>query len=782
MGNTARLLSSMAFYAASGSGNFGNMSIFLAHTSATNLSTTFANNYSGNHPTEVFFSASLPLNSTPPGWKPIILDTPFAYNGTDNLLIEIRWSGSATTLDTRATAETGWKRTLLGGTVNATLGTLQGFRNVLQFAYTADAVYTISGTVRDSNNTPVQGVRLYGLPGNPLTDANGFYSAAVPAGWSGSAYPVANNYIFDKAHMPYTSVSSDQLQQNYTELSIAGLEIQSTSATYSDGDIPTDLNFQSLPGTSRNPGSLTVSLPSDAVITGVDVAYTMTAQNGGYMGSQRSWLRCIAYGGRGEDNIATGRDMGGTYTYARTGLSIAHGVRGGGDITFELHAGRIAQGTGVCTTYNKVDNNTWVLTVNYVQVSMIPPINVSTESLEITEGQTAQFFVSLGNVPESDVTVDVIRVSGSTNILVQSANPLVFTPANGTNALPVTIYASPDANWTNDVAVFVCVDPSGTYADSPPITVTELDVNVDPSTLLPFHENFDDSDKASVPGPLNGQHGWQSGGGGAVEAGVGLGGSNALRLVSDYAEHDFINGTNQVAISLWMQAVGGEDPSVPAELSAAFWVDTNNFVRAYSNQTIVVLPVQVTPGAYSHFEAWVDYSAGTWRLDVNGTTAFHAFGTYSSQPAFTKLLMENTSTDPAYFDDIHITSGPAEPLTAFEQWLVLHGLDAGTCETEMCVNGVNTLRDAYIAGLDPSDPQSRFEIGHVGGTADDPVLQWTGVTGRLYSVYWSSNLLHGAAGFELLASDIPWNSTTFTDTVHRASEKGFYRINVQLAE
>jgi hypothetical protein len=64
----------------------------------------------------------------------------------------------------------------------------------------------------------------------------------------------------------------------------------------------------------------------------------------------------------------------------------------------------------------------------------------------------------------------------------------------------------------------------------------------------------------------------------------------------------------------------------------------------------------------------------------------------------------------------------------------------------------------------------------------DPVLQWLGATGRLYSVYWSSNLLEGASGFRLLQADIPWDSAVYTDTVHRAEQKGFYRIDVQYGD
>ena len=142
----------------------------------------------------------------------------------------------------------------------------------------------------------------------------------------------------------------------------------SSSATYTFGDIPTDNLFTTLPGSSACPGVLTVNIPEGSVITGVDVSYTMTTQNNGWMLEQRSQLRCISAGGVAEAQIYSGSGYGGTYAYNRTGLEIANGVSGGGAIAFELHAGRTWSSSGYagCLTYNnKVDNNSWTITVHY---------------------------------------------------------------------------------------------------------------------------------------------------------------------------------------------------------------------------------------------------------------------------------------------------------------------------------------------------------------------------------------------------------------------------------
>jgi hypothetical protein len=782
MGNTARVLNSLAFYVASSNGTYSGLSISLTHTAASDLSTTFTNNYGGNQPTVVFSRSSYALNSSPAGWKAMTFDQKFAYNGTDNLLVEIRWTAGAGVMQTSRTSESGWKRTLLGTSVTASTGSRQSFRNILQFTDTADAVYTISGTIRDINNVAVSGARLLGLPGVPHTDTNGFYSAVVVAGWSGSAVPLLNNHIFDPGSITYSSVSANRSQQDYTAFSTAGVESKTASATYSSGDIPTDINFQTLPGTSSSPGSLVVTLPSDAIITGTDVTYKMTAQNSGYMSEQRSWLRCIASGGIGEPEITSGiGNSTGTYTYTRSNVYVANAVRGGGNVTFQLHAGRTWGGSGANTTYSKVDNNSWQVTVKYVQMSLIPPIKVSTGALEITEGQTGQLLVSLGKVPESNVSLNVIRLSGSTNIVVQTPMPIVFSPANGTNALPVTIYAGPDLNWTNDVAVFVCRDVAGNYPDSPLVTVTEIDIDIDPSRILPFAENFDDAGKASTLGVLDGQHGWQANAGASVVASSGVGNSKVLRLASGHAEHDFVNGTNVVAISAWVKPVGAEDPGTPpAGVTAVFWVDTNNFVRVYNGNTMVALPIQVDTNAYNHFQAWVDYNANTWRLDINGTMAFQDYATYANNDAFTKIRLEQGTAEPAYFDNIQISSAAAPPVefSEFEQWLIANGMPPSTCGTTPCASGAHTLHEAYIAGINPMDAEARFEIKQTSLAAGNNfALQWQGVEGRRYNVYWSSNLLHGA-GFQLIASNLPYTVNSVTNTM--TNGKGYYRISVQM--
>ncbi|TVQ86397.1 MAG: T9SS C-terminal target domain-containing protein, partial [Bacteroidetes bacterium] len=136
---------------------------------------------------------------------------------------------------------------------------------------------------------------------------------------------------------------------------------------YDGGDIPTTYNTSVTPSSNAlEPGVLTVTIPENAVITGVDVEYKMTAQGGGWTSEQRSFIRCVSPGGTTEPQVASGSgNSAGTYDYNRTGLTIANGVEGGGEITFELHAFRTWGGSGSNTTYNFVPNNTWKVVVHY---------------------------------------------------------------------------------------------------------------------------------------------------------------------------------------------------------------------------------------------------------------------------------------------------------------------------------------------------------------------------------------------------------------------------------
>jgi PKD repeat protein len=301
---------------------------------------------------------------------------------------------------------------------------------------------------------------------NPITSYNWTFEGGTPGTATGQG-PHIITYntpgIYDVSLTVGDGSSTDsEIKLNYINASY------STSGTYTAGDISTDFGFQTLPGSSTCPGSLTVNIPAGATITSVDVQYQMTAQNNGYMSEQRSELRCVSSGGTNEGIITSGSgNSTGTYSYNRTGLTIANGVTGGGNINFQLHAGRTwLGGTPNCnTTYNKVNNNTWIVTVHYTPGTPVPPVaNFTANDVTPAVGQTVTFTDASTNAPTSwswSFSPNTITYVGATNSTSQNPQvqfnnsgyytvTLLATNSSGSDAETKTNYilAGTGGNWT----------------------------------------------------------------------------------------------------------------------------------------------------------------------------------------------------------------------------------------------------------------------------------------------------------------------------------------------
>ncbi len=73
---------------------------------------------------------------------------------------------------------------------------------------------TINGFVQTNEGHGVQGVLLFGLPGNPVTGSNGYYSATVNYGWNGKVIPMHSEYSFEPSYRDYINITADQ-DDNY---------------------------------------------------------------------------------------------------------------------------------------------------------------------------------------------------------------------------------------------------------------------------------------------------------------------------------------------------------------------------------------------------------------------------------------------------------------------------------------------------------------------------------------------------------------------------------------
>ena len=90
----------------------------------------------------------------------------------------------------------------------------------------------------------------------------------------------------------------------------------------------------------------------------------------------------------------------------------------------------------------------------------------------------------------------------------------------------------------------------------------------------------------------------------------------------------------------------------------------------------------------------------------------------------------------------------------------------------ICSNGINTVIQSYVAGINPTDSAARFSITNYTRN----VLQWDAVSGRVYNVYWTTNLMNS---FQPL--QINYTGGVITDSLHSAASKCFYKIEVRLA-
>ncbi|MHC4583623.1 MAG: hypothetical protein ACYS3N_03800, partial [Planctomycetota bacterium] len=76
--------------------------------------------------------------------------------------------------------------------------------------------YKISGLVTIGGK-PMKDVAMEGLPGTPVTAANGTYEAIVDFGFTGSATPIKGGYLFNPGTKSYTTaINRDMPNQNYT--------------------------------------------------------------------------------------------------------------------------------------------------------------------------------------------------------------------------------------------------------------------------------------------------------------------------------------------------------------------------------------------------------------------------------------------------------------------------------------------------------------------------------------------------------------------------------------
>lgn len=222
-------------------------------------------------------------------------------------------------------------------------------------------------------NAPSSGYEYYystsATPPNDTTIPSGSVAAGVTS-VTLTGLPIGTTYYFwvrsncgtEQGFWQFTSFTTGQL-----------------SVTYTNGDINTEFSTTpTVTSTNACPGSLTINVPAGYYIAAIDVSYTMTTASNGWMSEQRSLLVCTT-NATTEAAISSGvGGTTGTYSYSRTGLNLANNLTGA--VNFELRAWRTFGGSGCDANYNKVDNNSWKITVTLTQTLS----NIENEQPKVT--------------------------------------------------------------------------------------------------------------------------------------------------------------------------------------------------------------------------------------------------------------------------------------------------------------------------------------------------------------------------------------------------------------
>ena len=192
-------------------------------------------------------------------------------------------------------------------------------------------------------------------------------------------------------------------------------------ATYTAGDIPSDIGFQSLPGSSTCPDSLVIAIPSGNRVDSIGTFYDMTATVSGnaWISEQKTWLYSpTSMAGEATMTDGPAINASGTASYSRSGLTFANG--GTGNVVIQMHAGRTFGGTACAAAINDIIDSSWTVIVYHSAIpSCLDPTALTGTAISTTSAEVSW---TPSNLP----------VAGSFEI---SYGPIGFTAGAGTQVI-----------------------------------------------------------------------------------------------------------------------------------------------------------------------------------------------------------------------------------------------------------------------------------------------------------------------------------------------------------
>ena len=200
-------------------------------------------------------------------------------------------------------------------------------------------------------------------------------------------------------------------------------------ATSYSGDLPTDIDFGLNGATSNCPGELEVVIPSGYVLDSIRTMFDMTAQGGAWMSEQRHRLRVSSLQPAGPILAGLGGNIAGTESYDYT-MSFPYGFNLTDTVNIQLHAGRTWGGLGCNTTYNKIDNGTWMVVGFYSLPQLCTqPYNLNVSNIGANLATASWQSYSTDSLWNVYVCPDTV-LPDSSHLTVSMNNTLALTGLN----------------------------------------------------------------------------------------------------------------------------------------------------------------------------------------------------------------------------------------------------------------------------------------------------------------------------------------------------------------
>ncbi|MBN2684376.1 MAG: leucine-rich repeat domain-containing protein [Pontiellaceae bacterium] len=200
-----------------------------------------------------------------------------------------------------------------------------------------------------------------------------------------------------------------------------------------------------------------------------------------------------------------------------------------------------------------------------------------------------------------------------------------------------------------------------------------------------------------------------------------------------------------------------------------------------SGLTSITIPSSVTSIGGSAFSSCSGLAEAIF--EGNAPIVFGSYVFFNASDLFSIYFFELSTgfTEPTWMgypsEKITMSGDPSDADSDGipDEWEQAYfGSATGADPSVISSNGINTVLECYIVGLDPNDSQACFRVD---SSLEDMgvVLYWNTLSGRVYSVWQSTNLL---SSFECLESNLPWTISSYTNNAELSEV--YFKIKVEL--